>query len=269
LAQSPKLRATILGCGSSPGVPRIGGDWGACDPEEPKNRRSRCAFLVERVGGEGRPTTVLFDTGPDVRAQLLVAGVTEVDGVVYTHAHADHLHGIDDLRAFHLNTGRLVDVYADAETASRIESGFGYCVRTPAGGAYAPILRLNHFDPDAPLTIDGPAGAIAFTPIRQIHGGSTSLGFRAGGFAYTCDVSDFPDASAALLEDLDVWVIGALRYRPHPSHLSVEEALGWIDRLKPRRAILTHMHNDLDYATLREALPAHVEPGYDGMQLSL
>lgn len=267
MTDSLNLRATVLGCGSSPGVPRIGDDWGACDPDEPKNRRSRCALLVERFGAGERPTRILIDTGPDMRAQLLAAGVGAIDAVLYTHAHADHLHGIDDLRAFWLNEKKRVEAYADAQTIERIEQGFSYCVRTPPGGAYPPIVRLNLIDPDRPLTLDGPGGPIEVTPTRQLHGGSESLGYHFGRLAYSCDVSALPDATAAQLTDLDVWILGALRYEPHPSHFTVDQALDWIERLGPRRAILTHMHNDLDYATLRRDLPAHVEPAYDGMRI--
>jgi len=263
-----RFRATILGCGSSPGVPRIGNDWGACDPNDPRNRRTRCALLVERFDGDKPPTRVLVDTGPDVREQLLAAGVGRIDGVVYTHAHADHLHGIDDLRSFWLETGLLVDIYADDLTADRIEEGFSYCLKTAPGSSYPPILRLNRIRPDGPLTLNGPGGPIEIMPFRQIHGGSTSLGLRFGALAYSCDVSDIPPESASLLAGLDVWIVDALRYEPHPSHLSVDQALGWIASLGPRRAVLTHMHNDLDYATLKSQLPSHVEPAYDGMQIA-
>lgn len=261
-----RLRATILGCGASPGVPQIGPDWGACDPSEPRNRRTRCALLVERLG-EGHRTTVLVDTGPDLRAQLLAAEVGHLDGVLYTHPHADHLHGIDDLRAFWLRTRRRVDVYADTLTGARLEEGFGYCFRTPPGGSYPPILERHVIEADQSFVIEGGTGAIDILPLTQRHGDIDSLAFRFGGLAYACDVSDFPAETAARLAGLDVLVIDALRDRPHPSHFSVAQALEWIQRLKPRRAILTHMHGDLDYATLRRALPANVEPAYDGMQI--
>lgn len=263
------LRLTILGCGSSPGVPRIGNDWGACNPLEPKNRRSRCALLIEQFSDGAIPTRILVDTGPDMRTQLLAAEVDAIDAVLYTHAHADHLHGIDDLRAFWLNTRRVVPVHADDDTADRIEQGFSYCLKTAPGGSYPPIIALNRIQPYEPLVIDGAGGPVEIMPYRQIHGGGTSTGYRIGGFAYSCDVSAIPDETAALLHDLDTWVVGALRYEPHPSHLSVDEALAWIERLRPRRAILTHMHNDLDYATLKASLPAHVEPAFDGMQITL
>lgn len=268
MAETIRLRATILGCGSSPGVPRIGNDWGACDPNDPRNRRTRCSLLVERFDGDKPPTRVLVDTGPDMREQLLAAGVGRIDGVIYTHAHADHLHGIDDLRSFWLESQRLVDIYADDPTADRIEEGFSYCLKTAHGSGYPPILRLHRIRPNAPFILDGPGGPVEIMPFRQIHGGSTSLGLRFGALAYSCDVSDIPPESASLLVGLDVWIVDALRYEPHPSHLSVDQALAWIARLSPRRAVLTHMHNDLDYATLEGRLPSHVEPAYDGMRIA-
>jgi phosphoribosyl 1,2-cyclic phosphate phosphodiesterase len=251
-------------------VPRIGNDWGSCDPAEPRNRRSRSGLLVERRADGQAPTSVLVDTSPELRLQLLEAGVGHLDGVLYTHAHADHLHGIDDLRTFWMKTRRRVDVYADSTTAARILEAFAYCFRTPSGGTYPPILTMHEIDAYEPLTIDGPSGSITAMPFQQTHGnGSTSLGFRFGGLGYSCDVSAIDDKAAAVLEGLDVWIVDALRHEPHPSHFSVREALAWIDRLKPRRAILTHMDYSLDYRTLRRELPPHVEPAYDGMVITL
>lgn len=262
------LVATILGCGPSPGVPRIGNDWGHCDPAQPRNRRSRCALLVERRI-EGRPPTrVLVDTSPDMRAQLLSAGVDHLDGVLYTHPHADHLHGIDDLRAFWMKSRHRVDVYADDATAGRILDAFRYCFETPPGGTYPPILTMRSIAAHQPFAIDGPGGPIAITPYDQTHGSGTSLGFRFGGLAYSCDVSAIDDRTATVLEDLDVWIVDALRREPHSSHFSVGEALAWIERLKPRRAILTHMDYSLDYDALRRELPPNVEPAYDGMTIT-
>jgi phosphoribosyl 1,2-cyclic phosphate phosphodiesterase len=258
-----------MGCGSSPGVPRIGNDWGACDPEEPKNRRTRCSLLIERFEGEETPTTVLVDTGPDLRAQLLAANVRHVDGVIYTHAHADHLHGIDDLRALWLASKRLIDIYADMPTISRLEQGFSYCFRSRDGSLYPPILKHHPIAAGCRLTIVGPGGPVRILPFRQTHGDIESLGFRIDGLAYSCDLSDLPDDSFGALTGLDLWIVDALRYRPHPSHFSVEQSLAWIDRVRPRRAILTHMHTDLDYRRLKSELPPHVEPAYDGMQIEL
>ncbi len=264
-----KLVATILGCGSSPGVPRIGNDWGACDPKEPKNRRLRCSLLIEQTSDHGRKTVVLIDTGPDVRAQLLGANVNQLDAVLYTHAHADHSHGIDDLRVFWQNTKRRVDVFADAATLARFNEAFAYCFKTPAGSDYPPILEAHEVTPGIPFAIDGPGGSIDFLPYRQVHGDIHTLGYRVGNLAYSCDVSALPDETLTHLSGLDTWIVDALRYRPHPSHFSVRDTLAWIDRLKPRRAVLTHMHIDLDYQRLRRELPANVEPGYDGMIIEI
>jgi phosphoribosyl 1,2-cyclic phosphate phosphodiesterase len=261
------LKVTILGCGTSGGVPRVGNHWGACDPADPKNRRRRCSLLVERAGGEGE-TAVLVDTSPDLRQQLLDAGVGWLDGVLYTHDHADHVHGIDDLRQVAFNGRSRVDVYYDETTGNALRSRFSYCFDSPTGSEYPPILKGHEISAGETLQILGKGGAIEAMPFRQIHGSSESLGFRFGGIAYSPDVSDFPDESLESLRDLDVWIINALRPTPHPSHLSLEQALGWIARLKPRRAVLTHMHLDLDYATLARELPPGVEPAYDGMVLT-
>ena len=266
---SARLKATILGCGSSPGVPRIGNDWGVCDPDEPRNRRSRCALLLERFDGGDTPTRVLVDTGPDMRAQLLAANVGFIDAVIYTHPHADHIHGIDDLRIFWLNSRRLVDVYADANTHARLVSAFGYCFKSPPGSFYPPILKHHPMEAGAPVTIKGAGGPLTVMPFRQTHGDIESIGLRAGGLAYSCDISDVPETSLPHLRDLDVWILDALRYETHPSHFSVDEAVEWSRRLAVRRAILTHMHIDLDYARLRRDLPEGVEPAYDGMTIEL
>jgi phosphoribosyl 1,2-cyclic phosphate phosphodiesterase len=257
--------ATILGCGPSPGVPRIGNDWGTCDPNDERNRRSRCTLLVERQEDGKQPTRILVDTSPDIRTQLLAAGVDHIDGVLYTHPHADHLHGIDDLRAFWMRTKRLVEVYADDPTSARILEAFAYCFRTPTGGMYPPILRMNRIAAYERLAIRGASGPVEITPYAQRHGDSVSLGFRFGGLAYSCDVSALDDSAAAELQGLDVWIVDGLRRDPHPSHFSVGDSLAWIEKLKPRRAILTHMDYSLDYAVLKRELPENVEPAYDGM----
>jgi phosphoribosyl 1,2-cyclic phosphate phosphodiesterase len=261
------LAVTILGCGSSGGVPRVGQGWGACDPNNPKNRRRRCSLLVEKAAGGGR-TTLLVDTSPDLREQLLDAGVGHLDGVVFTHEHADHTHGIDDLRPLAIQQRRRVDVYADARTSAFLHRRFGYCFKTPPGSEYPPILEEHRVEAGRALTIEGAGGAIELLPFDVAHGSVTALGLRFGGLAYTPDISGVPEASMAALRDLDVWIVDALRTRPHPSHFTVEEALAWIARLRPRRAILTNLHTDLDYETLRRSLPPHVEPAYDGMRVA-
>jgi phosphoribosyl 1,2-cyclic phosphate phosphodiesterase len=260
------LTLTILGCGTSGGVPRIGNVWGACDPSNPKNRRRRCSVLVQRGGGE-RTSHVLVDTSPDLREQLLDIEVGWLDGVLYTHDHADHVHGIDDLRMVAYNGHRRVAVYHDAATGAQLKQRFAYCFDTPLGSEYAAILDSHDIRPGEPVEILGAGGAIVALPFRQCHGSTETLGFRFGNIAYSPDASDFPEESLEFLRDLDVWIIDTLRYTPHPSHFSVEEALAWIARVKPKRAVLTHMHVDLDYATLARALPQGIEPAYDGMVL--
>jgi phosphoribosyl 1,2-cyclic phosphate phosphodiesterase len=265
---SDRLRLTILGCGSSPGVPRITGDWGDCDPSNPRNRRMRTAALAERVSASG-VTRVVIDTGPDFREQMLMAGVKSLDAAIYTHAHADHIHGIDDLRGYVLEQRQLMDIYADGPTMQRLQEAFAYCFETPAGSSYPPILRANAIDHDEPVVIDGEGGTLSFEPLPQIHGDIISLGFRIGGLAYCSDVSNFPPTTADRLENLDLLIIDALQYRPHPSHLSLSETLEWIERLAPKRAVLTHMHIPLDYETVRAETPTHVEPAFDGMVLEI
>lgn len=260
--------ATILGCGSSAGVPRVAQGWGACDPANPKNRRRRCALHVSRSGIAGS-TEVLVDLGPDIREQLLDARVMHIDAVLLTHAHADHIHGIDDVRPYVIQQGHLLPVYMDDATSQAVREKFGYIFRTPEGSQYPPLLREHRLAPGVKVVLDGPGGPVEALPILFRHGDIDALGFRFGDLAYTPDVSDIPPESAKLLEGLDVWIIDALRYRRHPSHLTVSEALGWIERLKPRRAILTNLHTDLDYATLARDLPPNVTPAHDGLRIEL
>ena len=262
------FRFTILGCGSSMGVPRPALGWGACDPNNARNRRRRTSLLIDRQGAQGR-TRVLVDTSPDLREQLLAAEVDWLDGVLMTHEHADHTHGIDDLRPLFVRKRRRVDLYANEPTAAALRARFGYCFEKPPGSEYPPILTEHRLGPGQAVSIAGEGGPITALPILQQHGDIASLGFRVGGFAYSCDLSGLPAESAAVLGGLDVWVLDALRYNPHPSHFSVADALGWIGRLKPRRAILTNLHADLDYETLRRELPPHVEPAYDGLAVEV
>lgn len=262
------LTLTILGCGSSGGVPRIGNDWGACDPDNPKNRRRRCALLVRQTDGD-HATTVLIDTGPDLREQLLDAGVTGLDAVVYTHAHADHLHGIDDLRAFMVRTGRRMPVYMDDKTHARARRAFDYCFDTPQNSNYPPILEHHPIEPGSTVSISGAGGTIDFKPIPVQHGDIDALGFRIADSAYIPDVSDISSDSLKQLKNLDLLILDCLRRRPHPSHFNLDDALEWTQRIAPRRTIFTNMHTDLDYETLARELPRGIEPAHDGMILAV
>lgn len=262
------LTATILGCGSSGGVPRPGLGWGACNPQNPKNRRRRCSLLVERHNRDRR-TRILVDTSPDLREQLLDADVDWLDAVLFTHQHADHTHGIDDLRALVIHRRRRIDVYFDELTAKVIGDRFGYCFATPPGSAYPPILNDHRLLPGHAVTVEGEGGSIVALPFLQDHGDIPSLGFRFGGLAYSSDLIDLPGASVAALTGIDIWIVDALRYTSHPSHFSLEQTLEWIDRIKPKHAILTNMHSDLDYAELKSKLPPHVVPAFDGMRIAV
>ena len=263
---SSLLRATILGCGSSGGVPRLGGIWGECDPENPKNRRRRCSLLLERAGADGT-TRVLIDTSPDMRAQLLDAGVGRLDAVVYTHSHADHVHGIDDLRMIVFNTRRRLAVWADGATQDALLSRFGYAFVQPAGSPYPPILDLNTIA--GPFEIDGPGGPIPLTPFKADHGSMDALGFRIGPLAYLPDAVRIPEDSWPHLSDLDCWIVDALRRTPHPTHAHLALTLEWIARAAPRRAVLTNMHVDLDHATVATETPDHITPAHDGMVIEV
>ncbi|UWQ21056.1 MBL fold metallo-hydrolase [Jannaschia sp. W003] len=260
------LRFTILGCGSSGGVPRLGGHWGDCDPADPRNRRRRCSLLVERVTDAGT-TRVLVDTSPDMREQLLAAGVGELDGVVWTHPHADHVHGIDDLRMIAFNRRRRLDVWADEPTFDALRTRFGYAFETPPGSSYPPILDRHPLD--GAVGIEGPGGTVTVNPIPVDHGNIPALGLRIGDLAYMPDVNEIPEGAEWLLGGLEVWILDALRRTPHPSHLSLGEALAWIERIAPRRAVLTNMHVDLDWKTVDAETPGHVTPAFDGMVIEL
>jgi phosphoribosyl 1,2-cyclic phosphate phosphodiesterase len=267
------LEITILGCGSSGGVPRLGGadgsgHWGACDPANPKNRRSRCSILVRRISDAG-VTRVLVDTSPDMREQLLSARVSDLDGVLITHDHADQLHGIDDLRLVAQHQRRRVDVYSDARTSEAILSRFSYCFVQPEGSDYPPIAKLHAIvEPFAPFEIGGAGGPLPVLAFGQRHGSVRSLGLRFGPVAYSADANVLDEAAFAALAGAECWIVDALRYTPHPSHSHVAQSLEWIARVGPKRAILTNLHVDLDYETLRRELPPNVEPAYDGMTVA-
>jgi phosphoribosyl 1,2-cyclic phosphate phosphodiesterase len=261
------LRVTVLGCGSSGGVPRATGDWGACDPNEPKNRRTRCGLLLQKWNGSAGPaeeaTTVLIDTPPDLRTQLAAARPAHLDGILISHDHADQTNGFDDVRAFFLKQRRTIPVWLDEPTRRTFMRRFGYTFVSEGG--YPAIVRDGgHIAPLVPQVVDGPGGPLELLPLEQDHGFSRSLGFRIGPVGYSNDLVAMPEASFAALEGLALWVVDALRDRPHPTHAHVERTLDWIARLKPDFALLTNMHVDLDYASLKARLPAGVEPAYDG-----
>ncbi len=258
------LTFTILGCGSSGGVPRIGGDWGLCDPANPKNRRRRCSLLVENRGDAG-VTRVLVDTSPDLREQMLDVQVDAIDAVWFTHEHADHTHGIDELRAFYLRQRKRVSVWADAATSNMLNTRFAYCFVKPAGSQYPPIADQYLIEHGRMLEVQGAGGSITGLPFPVRHGDIEALGFRFGNIAYTPDINDVPETSLAALRHLDVWIVDALKRTSHPSHFSLPETLQWIERLKPRMAVLTNMHVDMDYEALCKELPANVRPAYDGL----
>lgn len=259
------LQVTILGCGSSGGVPRPGAGWGACDPTNPKNRRRRCSILVERVGKEGH-TVVLVDTSPDLREQLIDAAVVRLDAVLFTHDHADHTHGIDDLRPIVIHQRRVAACHATQLTQASLRERFGYIFETPPGSGYPPIATLQTIQPGHDVIVVGPGGAITARPFSMEHGaGYEALGFRFDDLAYASDVSALDDKAKATLVGLDMLIIDALRYTRHPSHFSLAEALALIDEVKPKRAVLTNLHTDLDYAKLVSELPRYVTPAFDGM----
>ena len=262
------LTLTILGCGSSAGVPRPALGWGRCDPNNPKNRRRRCSLLIERVSNPGT-TRVLIDTSPDLREQLIDAKVDHIDAVFLTHEHADQTHGIDDLRSVVLHQRRRIPTYFNLSTAKDIMARFSYCFISPKGSEYPPILDRMAIEANESCKIEGKGGDVTLSAFLLQHGHIPALGYRIGNAAYSPDVSDIPQESWPLLENLDLWILDGLRYAPHPSHFSVDDALSWIERFKPRRAIITNMHSDLDYEVLRHKLPDNVVPAYDGMRLDV
>ena len=262
------LEVRILGCGSSGGVPRLGEGapyWGACDPENPRNRRSRCSILVTARTCRGE-TRVLVDTSPDMREQLLAAKIGRLDGVLITHDHADQLHGMDDLRVVTMNMKRRLDLWSDRSGLDGVMLKFGYCFQTPEGSDYPPILNAHEIpEPFALFELGGAGGAVPVLAFGQRHGRIRSLGFRFGTVAYSPDLDDLDEDAFAALEGVECWIVDALRYTPHPSHAHLARTLEWIERVRPKRAILTNMHVDLDYDRLMRELPPGVEPAYDGM----
>ncbi len=265
---SCKSIVRILGCGSSGGVPRLGNRWGDCDPTEPKNRRSRCSILLSRKQPGGQ-TDILVDTSPDMREQLLAANCRSLDAVLYTHDHADQTHGLDDLRQIAYLMETMIPVYLDDATRHTLFRRFEYAFKQAENSAYPAILHANEMPASGEsFSITGPGGKVNVMPVLLDHGPNVhSLGFRFGNVAYTPDVSDIPKDSVDLLKGLDLWIVDALRLQPHPTHFHLDLALQWIERLAPKRAVLTNMHIDMDYMTLKEQLPDNVEPAFDGMEI--
>ncbi len=266
---SATLEFVVLGSGSSGGVPRADGNWGACDPAEPRNRRTRCSMLVRRKGEGGPETTVLVDTSPDLRLQMVNARATRIDALLYTHDHADQAHGIDDIRAFVIGSRRRIPTFMDPATRATLTRRFDYIFENQA--LYPALADAHDLPPHGrPWSVGGPSGAIPVLTFDQDHGGGTrSVGYRFGPLAYSSDVVDLPPSAFEALRGVEVWLVDALRWTPHPTHAHVERALEWIAAVKPRRAILTNLHIDLDYRELERRLPPGVEPAYDGMTIRL
>ena len=264
-------QVTILGCGSSGGVPRPDGDWGACDPANPKNRRRRCSILVEYAETKGlfdagERTVSVIDTAPDFREQMLSASVKRIDAVIYTHDHADQTHGIDDLRPYVLRARQRMPVWMTPETSDSLIDRFNYVFESRSGSPYPSIFEARSIPDEGQIfSIKGPGGAMPIQMIRLEHGSITAAGYRFGPFAYSPDVSAVPDSAFEILSEVPVWIVDALRETPHPTHASVSDALGWLERAKSCRGILTNLHVDLDYDVLAGKLKEGIEPAFDGM----
>ncbi len=256
------IKVTILGCGGSGGVPLVGRVWGDCDPADPRNRRRRPSILVEQDGRR-----LLVDTSPDLRLQLLDAGVTDLDAVLFTHSHADHCHGIDDLRPLVYVRERPVDAFSDRDTLTALTRRFDYAFASSrqSGGFYSALLNDHVITPGEPFEAAG-FRCIAFP---QMHGQMTTLGFRIGPVGYSPDAAEIDPLGFEALAGVSLWVVDCLRFEPHPTHSHFAQTLDWIDRVKPARAVLTHMNHTLDYAALAAVCPEGVEPGYDGLVIEL
>jgi len=262
-----ELEVVILGSGSSGGVPRGDGDWGACDPAEPRNRRLRCSLLVRRHGPNG-VTSVVIDTSPDLREQMLAARVRHVDAVLYTHDHADQAHGIDDLRVFAARARRRIPAFMDAATRAALMRRFDYIFESRNG--YPALLDARDLPPHGqPWSVDGLGGPIPVVTFDQAHGPIRSVGYRLGPVAYSPDVSDLDDAAFEALAGCDLWIVDALRYTPHPTHTHLDRTLDWIARSGVKKAVLTNLHIDMDYSALAAIVPPNVEVSYDGWSARL
>ena len=263
------LKFTVLGSGSSGGVPRIDGDWGICDPNEPKNKRRRCSLLIQLETPQGFTNTVI-DTSPDLREQIIDSGINRIDAVLLTHDHADQTHGIDDLRALVYKHMKRIPVWMDAMTAETIKTRFKYCFEELKNSGYPSILEDCRIEESlAPVVVNGEGGNLEIIPFAQQHGRIRSLGYRIGNLVYSSDVSELPNESLDYIEGVDVWVVDALRQTPHPTHFHLEKTLEYIERLKVKKAYLTNLHIDMDYETLCQELPNHIRPAYDGLEITL
>lgn len=266
---SKVLTVKILGSGCSTGVPRIDGYWGACDPDNPKNRRTRCSawFGLRDLDTDGL-TSVAVDTSPEFREQMIRAQVGHLDAILWTHDHADQAHGLDDMRAYTFARGLPIDGYMDEATRETFLARFGYVF---AGKFNYPPICVPHLIPPhgAAWGIDGAGGHLPVVTFDQEHGPIRSVGYRIGDVAYSSDINGLPEESFEVLEGVKVWIVDALRRRTHPTHAHLDLALEWIARVKPQRAVLTNLHHDMDYETLKSELPDHVEPAYDQMQIDV
>lgn len=248
----------------------MGNQWGECDPQNPLNRRRRCALLIESFAAEGGTTSILIDTGADLREQLLAANVTNLDGVLITHAHADHIFGMDDLRQLAISLRSSITVHMDTSTASVVMQAFGYCFHQAPGSSYPPFCLQEVIDHDAATVIKGDGGAVTVLPLVAEHGDIHALGFRIADVIYLPDMKRINhEASLAALQGCRLLIVDALRYQAHPSHMNLEESLAFIESVGPERAILTNLASDMDYEQLLKQLPSHVIPAHDGMQLSV
>ena len=258
-------RVTILGCGGSAGVPQLGGadgrgDWGACDPNEPRNRRTRSSIVIQGPGGE----RLLIDTSPDMRHQLLACAIPRVDAILFTHAHADHVLGIDDVRILNRIAGRPLDAFATERTLTELDKRFDYAFKPwSPPWFFRPALVPRQIAPGDTVA----AAGMQVQVFEQDHGFLPTLGLRVGGFGYSTDVATLDDAAFEVLAGVDTWVVDCFQRQPHKTHANLDQVLQWTERLRPRRVVLTHMGHDVDWAWLTGRLPPGVEPGYDGLVL--
>tara|TARA_Y100000590_G_scaffold470715_1_gene668347 strand:- start:10282 stop:11094 length:813 start_codon:yes stop_codon:yes gene_type:complete len=258
------IKITILGCGSSTGVPRVGNEWGDCDPSIPENKRNRCSLLIEKINNN-KKTTIVIDTGPDFRHQMNSSNVKKIDAIFYTHEHADHTHGIDDVRMYALRDKTRIDIYASRNTSNNLKHKFGYCFSSKNDSSYPPILRLNEIREEKTYLISGEGGDIKITPILQNHGNINSFGYKVKNFVYSSDLNDIPQNSLKYIQDIELWIVDSLRWNWHPTHFNVDSAVEWTNKLNVKNSILTNLHIDLDYNKLSKYLPSHIKPAYDGL----